>query len=115
VKQVLVVAAGVLLAGLIGWATVDFDSFRHTFAGYSDREIKQSWQEFDLTQAKIQQGLDRQLLEGKIKLAETRFGQGSLYSLCHEYEPTAKQNKAKCKQLDDRMARADAEYAKHPW
>lgn len=114
-KQILFVAAGVLLAGLIGWAVADFDSFRHTFAGYSDQEIKQAEQDTDRAQAKVMGTLKRNTLEAEIRLAETRYGEGALYRLCHEYAPTTKQNKAKCRQLDDKMARADAEDAKHPW
>lgn len=114
-KQILFVAAGVLLAGLVGWAAVDFDSFRHPFAGYSDKEIKQAEQDTDLAQAKVMELLKHDTLEAEIGLAETRYGEGSLYRLCHEYGPTTKQNKAKCKRLDEKMSRSDAEDAKHLW
>ena len=114
-KQILSVASGVLLAGLIGWAVVDSDGLRHSTIGYSDSEKKRAEQEFE-TQIALSQGrLDQQLLEAKIQLAEARFGEGRLYRLCHESAPTAKSNQVKCKQLDDRMARADADDAKHPW
>jgi DNA-binding transcriptional regulator YbjK len=115
VKQTLFIAAGVLLAGVIGWAVADPDGLRHATVGYSDTEQKQAWKQVEQTQAQVLRHLEERTLEAEIRLAETRYGEGRLYRLCHESAPTAKQNKARCQQLNDKMTRADAEYAKHPW
>ncbi len=60
---------------------------------------------------------DEDVLTSTAELAELRFGTGagSLYLHCHMVTPTDKRHQAKCKNLDDRMKRADAENAKHPW
>lgn len=58
---------------------------------------------------------DARILELRAHLAEMRYGEGALYRLCHQYPPTTKEHQAKCKALDDRMARDDAKDAKHPW
>jgi len=79
------------------------------------RKYEEAVRNLDETQESVSYELDRRLLESSVQLAETRFGQGSLYRLCHEYPPTTKEHQRKCKALDDKMARADAADKKHPW
>jgi hypothetical protein len=67
---ILKIAAGVLLAGLVGWMVVDFTSFRHKFFGYSNEEINKSWDEVRDHEQQIQQDLEDDLLRAKIRTAE---------------------------------------------
>ncbi len=116
-KLILKITAAILLAGLIGWAVVDFTSFRHTFAGYNKEEIEQAQHEYDRTRAEVQRGLDRQILDLRAKRVDYHFGEaaGATYRLCHEHPPETKKHQQECKRLDDQLAVMDAADAKHPW
>jgi hypothetical protein len=71
---ILKIAAGILLAGLIGWMVVDFTSFRHKFAGYSNEEINKSWEEVREHEQKVQPELDNEILRAKIRTAVLSSG-----------------------------------------
>jgi hypothetical protein len=106
-----IVVIGLLLAGAviggIGWYNNEQEEQK--------RDLDEAKRKLDEDSARVTHQLDAQLLEAEVRLAETRFGQGSLYRLCHEYPPTTKEHRRKCKALDDKMARADAQSVKHPW
>jgi len=120
-KLILIIAAGALLAGMIGWAAYDTDGFRHSLWGYSQAEQKKAWAEYQTTVARSNQRLDAELLESSTRVVTLRHGEaaGSKYRKCHSEPPTTKAHKAECERLDKQKAREDAQFEaeqkKHPW
>lgn len=116
-KLILSIAAAILVAVAVGWSAVDYDGFRHTFAGYNQREIDHAQLELRTQISRSNRELDDRLLETQIRHVELTLGEAaaSTYRLCHAYPPTTPQHKAKCKRIDDQLAKVEAEESRNPW
>ena len=116
-KLVLAIAAGVLIAALIGWLVSDPDGFRHKLWGYSKEEIDQSFQDVDRAAEQSRREIEARTFETEVQIVELRHGAAvaATYRLCHMHPPTTKQHQLECKRLDEHYKRDDAPDAKHPW
>jgi hypothetical protein len=112
-KLVLQIAVGVLLAGVIGWMVVDFTSFRHTFVGYSQEEIKQSQEEFDRKVVEITghplnetpAQVEARDLSYSLQAIEMMYGKKTAdrYRDCHSPKTLTKEQQAWCTKMDKRL------------
>jgi hypothetical protein len=116
-KLILIIAAGVLLATMVGWAIYDSEGFRHATVGYSQDEQNRAAQQLQTAILESTRSLDADLLEAEVKLVTLRHGEstGARYRMCHTYPPTTKAHKLECERLDKQKARDDANDTKHPW
>lgn len=98
-KSILTITVAILLAGLIGWAALDFTGLRHTFAGYSEEEQDEASRKFDTEIARAighpvnetaEQEHDRKVKFGS-QAIETMYGKKSAdrYRSCHPNVPAS--------------------------
>jgi len=85
--------------------------------GPSQQEQDRYWENVRLQQAKEKRILDERLLATKTEHVRLTLGEAAAaaYKLCQTYPPATEEHKAKCKQLDDRIAKMQTEEAKNPW